>query len=347
MHLIQSFERGDAKDDAVKRVHARWPFAQTSVSAKLIHPGGTQIELSFACRNLSRTGIGLLHNTYVHPGSRIEVALPRPSGQTEVLTGEVARCAHRQGVIHEIGVRFDEEIPLPDFVRPDIFEGWLTFESVKPEDIEGSVVHADPSKIDRKIVSHYLRDTGVSLRQVESGADALHSIASGCDLIIAEADLGDMSGADLVSAVRNSGNGTPVLVVGPELDVAARSVMTASGVNGYLLKPFECEPFLLGVAEFLVADAVDARANLSGDGHQGRLRQLAEQLDEFVEKNASIESYVVSQQIAGIAPQLGFEAIAKRAAWIGDKLAEGHKTSALAGPVSELTRACRDMRPAA
>ncbi|MEQ8769332.1 MAG: response regulator [Phycisphaerales bacterium] len=347
-HLIRAFERGDGpKDAAVKRVHARWPFAQTSVAARLIHPGGTEIRLSFACRNLSRTGIGLLHNTYVHAGSRIEIELPRSNGVTDTVSGEVARCSHRQGVIHEIGVRFDKEIPLPEYVRPDIFEGWLSFESVKPEDIEGSVVHADPSKIDRKIVSHYLRDTGVSLRQVESGADALKSIGSGCDLIVAEADLGDMSGAELVRKIRDSGSGTPVLVVGPELDAQTRSQMTASGVNGYLLKPFECDQFLRGIAEFLVAETTDSAGRATEPGHPGRLHQLAEHLDRFIAEGASVEAYVVCQQISGIAPRMGFDAIAKRAAWVADKLAEGHATSALAGPAGELAHACRDLRPAA
>ncbi len=346
VHLIQTFENSEpTKGGEVKRVHARWPFAQTSLTARLIHPGGSEIELTFACRNLSRTGIGLLHNTFVHPGSRIELTLPRPDGSRELVTGEVARCEHRQGVIHEIGVRFDEEIALPEFVRPDIFDGWLSFESVEPSAISGSVVHAESSKIDRKIVSHYLRDTDVSLRQVETGAEVLSSMSSGCDLIVAEKTLGDMSGAELAQRVRNTGRQTPVLIVGPSLQVPERSVMTASGVDGYLLKPFERDQFLLAVAEFLVAEA---RPNRSGTGgHHARLRSLADELAGFVLKNASIEAYVVCQQINAIAPELGYDAIAERAKWVSDKLAEGHKPTAIGKPVAELARACKDLRAAA
>lgn len=347
-HLIRTFEEGgQAEDGSVNRVHARWPFAQASLKATLVHPGGSKITLSFACRNLSRTGIGLLHNTYVHPGSRIEIQVPRVDGRIETLAGEVARCAHRQGVIHEIGVRFDDEIPLPEYVRPDIFEGWLTFESVDPSKVEGSILHADPSKMDRKIVTHYLRDSNASLRQVESGADVLGSISSGCDLIVAEARLPDMTGAELTIALRNAGHNTPVLIVGPDLDAKSRSMMTASGVDGYLHKPFKAEQFLRGIAEFLVAEATPNRAASGGNGHDGRLRALADQLEGYLKSSASIESYVVCQQIQGMAPTLGFDAIANRAGWIADKLADGHKTSAVATAATELLRACRDLRPAA
>ncbi|WP_348234565.1 hypothetical protein, partial [Salmonella enterica] len=52
-----------------KRVHARWPFRKLNLQLDIQHPGGTATSLRVASRNLSRSGIGLLHSAFVHAKS--------------------------------------------------------------------------------------------------------------------------------------------------------------------------------------------------------------------------------------------------------------------------------------
>ncbi|GJM18691.1 MAG: hypothetical protein DHS20C14_09040 [Phycisphaeraceae bacterium] len=358
VRLFDTFAaEGTAQGGSVHRLHARWPFARTSVNATIIHPGGSANELSFACRNLSRTGIGLLHSAFVHPGSRMSVKLPRPDGSVATIHGVVARCEHRHGVIHEVGIRFDEEIALPEYIPPDIFDGWLTFESVQPEKLSGSVLHVEPAPMDRKILGHFLRETDITMRQVEAGAEALGSAASGCDLIVCATTLPDMEGTEFVRQLRAAGNATPVILVGPEVRGSERSGAIECGADGYIRAPFEKDELLLGVAEFLLAEATMTR-HVHGPGetsdenaafanaHRARLRTLAGELEQLVAADRSIDAYVVCMQIKGIAPALGFGAIAKRAEWLAERMSTGQKAAALGEAAGELARACRDLRAA-
>lgn len=337
----------------VKRVFARWPFPRTSVDVSVIHPGGSKTELSMACRNLSRGGIGLLHSAYMYPGSRVTVRLPRLDGREAPVEGVVARCEHRQGIIHEIGVRFDHEVRLRDHVRPDVFSGWVSFEQIDGAALEGSVVHVEPSAMDQKIVKHFLRDTAVRVRSAGSVAEALESIRSGCDVIVCEHSLPDGCGAALVRRLRSQGVGTPVVLVGAEPTGVARDEVVLCGANAFVPKPFTQETLLLALGEFLIgghaeqaAPAGDRPAQEVARAYAARLRELGGELETLVAQDRPIDAYVICSQIRAIAPALGFDAVSQRAEWLAGRLSTGEGVGVVLGEARELARACRDLRGA-
>lgn len=335
----------------VQRVHARWAFPRVSVPITIHHPGGSETTLRMACRNLSRGGIGVLHSTYVYPGSRVTVTLPRISGGEVAVRGTAARCEHRQGVIHEVGIGFDREINVREFIRPDLFGRWVSFETVSPGQLVGTIVHVDPSALDQKIVRHFLRDTGVRLRQAESGEQALETIRGGCDMIVCERELGDMSGPEFVGRLRREGVHAPVVLVGPEPGGAGRDEIAACGCNAFLGKPFNEEQFLLAVAEFLLdppePEVVAPSGERSGElaaVYARRLAELARELERLIGENRGIDAYVVCLQIRGIAPALGFAALADRADQLAARLSTGQDARGLSAEAGELAVACSASR---
>lgn len=339
----------------IDREFSRWPFPNTSVPVKLIHPGGNEVELRLACRNLSRGGVGLLHGAFVHPGSRLAVYLPRRAGGEQRIEGTVARCLHREGIIHEVGVRFDEPVAIRDFIRPDLFEGWLSYERIDPNQIEGSLIHVEPEPMDQKIVRHFLRETRVRVRSFASGAEALASARSGADLILCERTLSDMSGPEFIKALRAQQNRSPVVLTSDSPTPEATPEIRFSGANAFLNKPFDSAHLLLAVAEFLVGPASTASdpgclqstpgPQLSG-AYASKLREYADELDALVGEDRQIDAYVICVQIKGTAPTLGFRAIGDRAGWLATQISTGVKLGQIRAQVSELTEACRKLRAA-
>ncbi len=70
-------------------------------------------------RNISRTGMSLLHGKFVYDGTPCVVGLKTLDGRMVQVRGKVAWCRLITGRIHEIGIQFEEPIDLGDFVPPD------------------------------------------------------------------------------------------------------------------------------------------------------------------------------------------------------------------------------------
>src|SRR3989337_1747869 len=71
---------------AVKREFVRWPFRLTTARLRVVNPGApTEQAFKVACRNISCSGISLLHSAYVHVGSPCTIELEHPRrGGTQI-----------------------------------------------------------------------------------------------------------------------------------------------------------------------------------------------------------------------------------------------------------------------
>ena len=70
-------------------------------------------------RNISRTGMSLLHGQFVYNGTTCVVGLKTLGGELASVRGKVGRCRLVTGRVHELGIDFDEPIELADFVASD------------------------------------------------------------------------------------------------------------------------------------------------------------------------------------------------------------------------------------
>ena len=71
---------------------------------------------ALAPRNLSRTGMSLLHGKFVYGGTNCVVGLRALDGQVVPVRGKVIWCRLVTGRVHELGVEFEEPIDLADFI---------------------------------------------------------------------------------------------------------------------------------------------------------------------------------------------------------------------------------------
>jgi two-component system, chemotaxis family, chemotaxis protein CheY len=117
------------------------------------------------------------------------------------------------------------------------------------------ILVVDDSGTMRRIIRSALNSLGfTAVEEATSGADALAKIgAGGVDLVISDWAMPQMSGLDLLRTIRADAAHArlPVLMVtgiGEESDIAEA---VATGVNGYLIKPFKPETLAEKIQQIL------------------------------------------------------------------------------------------------
>lgn len=353
--LDELLDELDAKGgNSVNRSHQRWTFRNRSIRVVLTQSDGSEVMLQLAARNLSVGGVSLLHSAYVYPATKMTVDLPKINGKILRIEGVVTRCSHVRGVIHEVGVKFNEPINLHDFQESDPFAQTFSYENIDLTKLTGTIVHIDPSQIDRQIVRHMLKDTALSIRGCETLEEAKQYFEKGCDLILSEFNLPDSDGAMLTSLVRSEGHTMPVVIVSSSTDKETLEMVRRASVDVFIEKPIESGRLISAIAEYLAPDSAHQEQRPAGldEGMRelaalfaGSLSEKADKLDQAIEEADTDRILSISKQIKGSAMMLGFEKIGR----IADEIISACSTHASAESVYRVTRkltvACRTVRP--
>lgn len=345
-------------DAAARRKHVRWNFRNTHLRVEMFQPGGVSTSLCYACRNLSGTGLGILHNAYVHIGTQCTVTLPSVGGGTTPLAGKVVRCRHVRGLVHEVGIHFLQPINIRDFIPVDPMRGAFTLESVDPERLQGSVLHVDNSAMDRRLVRHHLKESTLTIVGVEDGKSALARVAEGFDMILCDSDLPDMPGPQLVEQMRAAGVQTPVIMLSADQSADFRTAALNAKVNAFVAKPVVREQLLRALAEFLVLESVGNESggplytSLKPDDPTAsfvpefvdELRHAATQMNKAAQEQNLEALRRVCLQIKGTAGGLGFEAVSESAAQAVNSLDSTKSITESIKAVRALTAMCQRAR---
>ena len=114
--IVEELDSGDVqKPPKEARGQPRLPF-RPMLKAEVSHPGGSKVTTVVRARNLSASGLAFVHVGYIHRGTRCVVHLPQRGGGTIAVRGEIVRCSHVRGVIHDFGLQFEAQIDVTPFV---------------------------------------------------------------------------------------------------------------------------------------------------------------------------------------------------------------------------------------
>jgi two-component system chemotaxis response regulator CheY len=109
------------------------------------------------------------------------------------------------------------------------------------------ILIADDSKAMRMIVMRTLRQAGLgsnTLVEAENGQKALELVDSDRpDLILSDWNMPEMTGIELLRALRRRGDGIPFLFVTSEGSPEMREIAEQAGALGLITKPFTPEVF--------------------------------------------------------------------------------------------------------
>ena len=294
------------------RVFSRWRFREKSVAVRIAQPGGSDAQTRMACRNLSQQGIGLLHRSYIHIGTQCVITIPHPTKGDQEYPGTVVRCLHVSGMVHEIGIKFDEDIPLRDITRPDPMQEVFAVENVDPESLVGTVLLVEDSEMDVRLVKHFLRATQLRVKHASTLSEAKAEAKSGVGLILCDIHLGDEYGGDLPRHMFEHGVcGPPVVMISADRSEQTYALITQPCVAGFLSKPINQESLLRAIAEFMVDPGEIAQGNDSG-GVQAdaqivgallpELTKACDKLKAAVDGEDATLAFSLVMQISGVAP---------------------------------------------
>ncbi|TVQ63392.1 MAG: response regulator [Phycisphaerales bacterium] len=331
-----------------KRVHARWPFLAETVKIELEQPSGGSVQLVVACRNISQGGASLLHRAYVHPNTACRISLPhRTHGHAE-LTGTIMHCQHLTGVVHELGVKFDEPINIKEFLEPDPLASYYSLENIEPAALTGRILLAEAGELDREIVRHFMRETHVRIAECASGDETLAVASTGVTAILADFHLPDMNGAELVAALRAEGVHAPIILMSSDKSPIGRDAVSRANADAFIAKPINQDLLLRVLAEYLFMPGSPGAPAASTNGVPPELaaqfltqmRRCARELAQAIQQKNAMACYATCMRISGTAPCFGQGDLARVAETAGQAIAHNMSTEDARVELSNLLSAC-------
>ena len=343
------------------RTYARWPIREAFVEVCVQERGTFKRCLVMATRNVSNGGVSVLHSSFMYPGSTCTVSLPTRTGSSHdsiVMTGKIARCIHRDGMIHEIGITFDEPIDASKFVAK-LMPKHAGSEVASAAKLSGTVLQIDASPVDRRLIEYFLSVTKIKLISVGSFEEARKLATGQLDLIMTEMLLPDGKVQDFVQWLRNQCITTPIALHTATPVAQVRQQMQTLEVQGLLTKPVEKDALLAAMIEFLSApksykaeqksralDKADPNVKEIVSLFRNELDTIVSSIEEAAKENDSMAIYAMALRLSGTAPTLGFEQLGKIAGRTAELVAATMSCEESADQIRALIESCRGAKAA-
>jgi|CXWL01.1.fsa_nt_gi hypothetical protein len=250
--------RLDARETPTKAKHARSsfrvPFRRLTVAVDLIHANGTKATIRTACRNISARGVGVLHGSFIHSHTKCKVLLPHPARGLVSIRGEVVRCEHLAGVVHEVGIRLDEEIDPREYIKVDAIEAHALLERLKPSELTGDVLLVMEKDESRRAFRRLLGSTKVNVCEIRTLRDPLPS-GFVPKALVCELPPEEMDSNEAILRIATLSNGAPFLVVAPNDSLGALQRGEALDPVLKLIEPLTEDAVIKGLGELLILNA--------------------------------------------------------------------------------------------
>jgi CheY-like chemotaxis protein len=338
-----------------RRDFVRWPFRNACIALTVVHPGGSNSVFNVACRNLSSGGIGILHSSYMHKGTRCFISLPRTDGQKVSMEGTIVRCSHVSGTIHEIGIQFLKPIDAKQYVELDPFSNGFSLETVDPENLRGTVLYIEDSALDQALIRHYLRETQIRLIVVADVQEGLKKALEGVDLILCDYNVGQEMGSSFVARAREAGLSQPILMVTADTSSFTRQQLIKAQATAFITKPVKQQTLFRALAEFMMlgADAGGISSSLPAshanvallDTFVDETKLIARSLETAMRQENAAKARQLCLQIMGSAPEMGFERLAELARAAEKAVSSTMSCTESAVPLRTLIGACQRTTP--
>lgn len=232
--------RLEAHFDARRRPRHAYPVPD--IPLHVTHPqGGTGQFLVFG-RNVSRTGISVLHGGFLHPGTICRLILMRHDDTPLDVSGEVRHCRLVAGNCHEIGIHLHQE------VDPSTLVGLTLGSSDDPDEeheaneslhLSGTILVSESFVPDHLLLEHYLGVFGLDIQIAETPGATLDALRrGGVDIVLFGLHLPSY-GLRTIRFARDLGIRVPILVLTAETDQKLLDAAREAGATSILPKPYD------------------------------------------------------------------------------------------------------------
>ena len=242
---------GQDEEAALKRAFARGRYRAIGVPVVFNNAGQSGAPLYLVPRNLSASGIGLIHSTFVHTGTPCTVTLPTVAQRAVRIPGVVVRSCHLTGTVHEVGVKFDQIINPREFLNVRPMSGWYSAEQVTANELHGVVLHVDSSENQRDAFRSALDGSQIVFKAARSADDAMEQLGPEVDAVVIANRIEGTSGFEALESFADAGLERPVILAGEPGDPAAHTTASHRLVRTFCPTPFAPETTVRAIADAL------------------------------------------------------------------------------------------------
>jgi CheY-like chemotaxis protein len=337
------------------RIFTRLEYLDPFLEIMLETTDRSQNTITVASRNISRGGMSVLHSSFIYPGTVVNAKLSRTDDSCYHARGSVIRCEHRGGVVHEIGIRFDTEIVVQEFIRPDINESIKTLESVTPENLNGKMIIVGNDPTIMPFIREYLQETSINYGFAETAKDALEKDVNDYQLIFVCMDAGNMSGPEFTKHLREIGYRKPIILSGQSHDELSKQQVRLSNADLFLPVPFDENALLCALGEYLISQWSEKTLETVRSGVDREtvnllrveVAKLGVLLDQQIRTDDPILVYATCTKIRSIAPLLGMKSLRDLTLKVGDEVANSGDLSKHQDQLADIKLICTSMGKAA
>lgn len=342
-------------DKPIQRIHTRLQYLDPYFELVLDSIDGTsRRKIIVASRNISRGGMSVLHSNFIYPGTIIHANLRRIDGGQTLIHGKICRCTHRGGVVHEIGMIFDQEIVVQEYIRPDIYEAIRSLEKVEPSQLEGKVLFIGADHSLTPFIREYLLETNINYGFVDTAQQALDQQISDNDLLFVSFDAGDMSGSEFIRCVRDSGYLKPIIICGRSDNEQHKQQIKFSSADMFLPTPISESALLCALGEYLITQWSEKtletiRNNVDDDTVSelhDELFELATTLDSQLQAKDSVEVYITCTKIQSISTLLGMKSLQSLTFKVCENIAQSGDMEHYSNELFGINQICKNAKSA-
>ncbi|GAF81553.1 unnamed protein product, partial [marine sediment metagenome] len=289
-------------------------------------------------RNLSRGGMSFLLGGFVHNNTRCTVLLATPHRALDDMCGTVVRCRYIEGNLHEVGVRFDQNIDPAAYCRAAVHARVLLAED-------------DPA-VARLVVFH-LEKLNARVDHAENGREAIDkAMQNAYDVILMDMDMPVIDGFGALRELRGGGYTGMIVAATGMTQPGDRERCLSAGCDGYIAKPYQRRE-LCDLLESLRDEPLFSRfrndPSMIGiiDAFVVELPAKIRALQEAVVQRDVNRLQHLTRALKGEGSSYGFDVITEAAARIEKALIEGFSLEDVSKDTAELVKLCRQARSSA
>ncbi|MEQ8316862.1 MAG: PilZ domain-containing protein [Phycisphaerales bacterium] len=345
----------------VRRNHARLSFRIPAIEVEVYQPSGGSVNFCVACRNLSRGGLSVVHSSYMHVGTRCRIKMTHNTDGPVWIKATVVQCRHVTGRVHDVGLKFDKEIDVNDFMELDPLSDNFSLETVEAKKLEGRVLLVTASDIDRKLIEAYLSDTSLRMIHVEGYEEILGQFSEPFDAVLCDFDKDVGAASEAVRGLRSAGHGVPVIAFAGDISDGDKALIRESRASALLRKPIDKSLILKALAEFILLgrgagenlpapaakQETDPSLKALADLFAKDLVKFADEITQATQSGDEKNLRYICARIRGTGPLLGHGAVADAAGRVLASLdAEEGSIETSTEAINALTSMCRLVRAA-
>lgn len=349
--LLAKLDENSSKGKAcAKRVFRRLSYEHPKTRIHIMSEGHNSTSLIVATRNLSQGGVSFLHSNFMYNGTNVTVDLINTNGEIVAKYGTVTRCVHRGGRVHEIGIQFNDEIRLRDFLIESSDNLLYARERIDPEAMNIKLMVYTEDSDCSAMIRQFLMPTNLCYTFAKSLEEATTKAAVQ-EMLLVHIDPDSMKSTEFVRSVRAAGYKNPIILIGKPTAAVDENIINACGADMVLPWPTDGQAVLCSIAEYIFNEWTpesleNIRMCISPETRQSlrmEIARLGVTLDQQIRTKNQKLVHNSCMKIRILAPLLGLTSMSEQIDSLIERVSSEESLDGLLEELNDVSMICKGL----